>query len=870
MFNLYGADMKKFTMILFGVTLFFANAWAQESGVFTTTLIHKYDHGAKWWRIPAIETVEDTVVAVFDKRYGERTDLPNPISIVAMRSTDNGTTWSSPVFVAERGNGHTYGDASLVLDTVTNELFCMFVGEEGFFQSNTDNRAVIYYSKSKDAGKTWTAPTSINNQIFTGTRSEWKAAFAASGGALQLKSGRLMFVLCVRPNDDNGDGYVDNWTLYSDDHGTTWKVSNNRATESGNEAKVVELDENTLLMSIRNHAKGWRIFCKSYDGGVNWQSAYTNETLKDADCNGDILAHNYNGKRYLLHSLPNSASRREYVSVFVSDDDGETWNHHKQLVDGPAAYSSLTILPNGEVGCLIEEGHDGTHRTTHDPDSAFNIIFHRFSMDWLLQGMNQNAGGEEATGTLVLDGGSRYMRIPDHDDFDMPAIANNRYTISLRAKKASITDASERYMGKRANHGNGWELWGATDQHDFAVNTTPNYSLPGGKSSYFTYGNDWNHLCWVFDGPSKKSYYYINGNLTSTTSITNNANSTTSLANDLDVLVGCGYSFNSTSPDFYFDGEIDDLHFYKSALSETQVTTDMNAFDPTTAQALNLVAAYDFEQISGTTVPDISGNGHTATLVGYSVVNPDQPVEKYKTPDGSMHANSTTYVERIYTENAHIDINKTWSGKPNNVYQLVDQTVTAIQGKTFNLHLDAYEATTRTGQSSVYQDLRFDAAVIFTDWDSNGRFDKLTQIGLNPPTSNTVGNLNVLDINQSIAVPATAPLGETRIRVIYNNAWEHGFFGAPNANTQAIVEGMAYDIVVNVISDPSAIDKTPDNTLLYYCNGYVYTNLDGKIQLYDIAGNLVRQAQTAPVAAADLAGGIYIVRVNGETLKFVK
>ncbi len=247
--------MKKslrFLALVF-VAFFAANLWAQNSEVFTKTLITAGDYNSKWYRIPAIETAADgSLVAVFDKRYSKRDDLPFPISIVCMRSTDNGRTWSTPTFIAERSADHTYGDASLVLDKETGELFCMYVGDEGFFQSNTSNRAVIYYSKSTDNGVTWTAPTSINDQIYTGTRAGWKAAFAASGGALQLESGRLMFVLCVRPANDNGDGFVDNWTLYSDDHGATWQVSTNRATDQGNEAKVVELNTGEVLMSIRN------------------------------------------------------------------------------------------------------------------------------------------------------------------------------------------------------------------------------------------------------------------------------------------------------------------------------------------------------------------------------------------------------------------------------------------------------------------------------------------------------------------------------------------------------------------------------------------------------------------------------------------
>lgn len=44
---------------------------------------------------------------------------------------------------------------------------------------------------------------------------------------------------------------------------------------------------------------------------------------------------------------------------------------------GPAAYSCLTILPNGEIGCLYERGDKNAYET---------IAFARFTLDWLTTG----------------------------------------------------------------------------------------------------------------------------------------------------------------------------------------------------------------------------------------------------------------------------------------------------------------------------------------------------------------------------------------------------------------------------------------------------------------------------------------------------
>ena len=70
---------------------------------------------------------DNSLVAVVDKRGSSLGDLPNTISIMSRRSTDNGKNWSEPVVVAQGGNGKTYGDPAVVLDKKTGNLICMFV-----------------------------------------------------------------------------------------------------------------------------------------------------------------------------------------------------------------------------------------------------------------------------------------------------------------------------------------------------------------------------------------------------------------------------------------------------------------------------------------------------------------------------------------------------------------------------------------------------------------------------------------------------------------------------------------------------------------------------------------------------------------------
>ena len=45
------------------------------------------------------------------------------------------------------------------------------------------------------------------------------------------------------------------------------------------------------------------------------------------------------------------------MTVRVSYDQGKSWKLKKLLHEGPAAYSNLVVLPNGNLACLYEAGY---------------------------------------------------------------------------------------------------------------------------------------------------------------------------------------------------------------------------------------------------------------------------------------------------------------------------------------------------------------------------------------------------------------------------------------------------------------------------------------------------------------------------------
>lgn len=65
------------------------------------------------------------------------------------------------------------------------------------------------------------------------------------------------------------------------------------------------------------------------------------------------------------------------MTIKLSYDEGITWTKGKTIYEGGSAYSSLTILNNGEVGLFFEK------------DDHKENVFVKISLDWLADGKDK-------------------------------------------------------------------------------------------------------------------------------------------------------------------------------------------------------------------------------------------------------------------------------------------------------------------------------------------------------------------------------------------------------------------------------------------------------------------------------------------------
>ena len=354
--------------------ILWSTAFAAFCGDFRTVVFSPGDYGSKFYRIPALTVAADgSLIAVADKRLESNADLPGKIDVVCRRSTDGGRTWSNPITIAAHDSVGGYGDPAVITDSRTGHILVISTHGNGLWQKEPGHISV---SRSKDNGLTWLPAVDINPQILSSDSTAaapiyCQSAFASSGRAAQLDDGRIIFALVTRRP---GIREFPVYAVYSDDSGHTWQVSATPATLDGDEAKIVQLPDGTLMMSIRARGHKYRNFSFSDDRGLTWCEMKGNTTLPAATCNGEVIRFSLRGKDVLLHTLPSPDGKRNDITIHISEDRGATWRPMRVINPGPGAYSSMVQLPDGSLATLTEEAPDPSRPGT------YQIIFTRIEL----------------------------------------------------------------------------------------------------------------------------------------------------------------------------------------------------------------------------------------------------------------------------------------------------------------------------------------------------------------------------------------------------------------------------------------------------------------------------------------------------------
>ena len=376
-------------------------ACAQPS-IQTTTVFAEGSDSCHFYRIPAMALdARGNIVAAVDRRYESLADLgyrSTSIDISCKRSTDGGRSWSEQTFIA-RGDtsrvlGFGYGDASLTT-LPDGRILCLFAcgnGRKGFRRGLKHTTVCT----SDDGGISWSEPRLV---AFPDTL---HSAFVTSGKGIVDADGDILLAADVLPRD-YPDPMPVPWPIephlfYSKDGGESWTLQPEPLFSPADETKLVLLPDGRLLSSSRRWfygPRGLNTAVKGSDGIWHWEGERLADGLLANPCNGDIVAwrgrcafgrsrsggrsalrHSRSGG-LLLHSYIKEETSRRGLTLAVSADNGTSWKDVLTLQPGPAAYSTMVVFRNGDVGVLYEDGSRST-------DDGYDIVFSRIPRRLLL------------------------------------------------------------------------------------------------------------------------------------------------------------------------------------------------------------------------------------------------------------------------------------------------------------------------------------------------------------------------------------------------------------------------------------------------------------------------------------------------------
>ena len=278
-------------------------------------------------------------------------------------------------------------------------------------------------TRSDDDGATWSAPADLSAAI---KKPNWTWYATGPGHGIQLASGRLIIPCChtVAVNmkaDDPEYAHV----IYSDDGGKSWHLGG-EVGPGCDEPAVVELPDGRIYLNSRNPLPsevGHRAYAFSRDGGLTFSPRQVDAALIEptlwGGCQGSlVLRRRSNGegatpKRccssfggasedtpkqtalgggtggtapegdtcVLFANPATDANERKNMAVRVSGDDCRTWSAPRVLHAGPAAYSDITVLPDGTILCLYEGGDENPYQT---------LRLASFDLAWLFVALQRN------------------------------------------------------------------------------------------------------------------------------------------------------------------------------------------------------------------------------------------------------------------------------------------------------------------------------------------------------------------------------------------------------------------------------------------------------------------------------------------------
>ncbi len=282
---------------------------------------------------------------------GEQGEVPP--KAFARYSSDNGRTWSEPVFLFElpvaEGSFIT-DDMGVVVPDRQGNLHLFGLHSHEWSWEKFAGRCRPWHSMSADGGQTWTPLQYCD------------AGYNYSGlqSAFELSSGRLILTTWFASETIHG-----RWgtrLVISDDAGRTWRPAAEKILEedvSLDEAAGCQLTDGRLWLVFRPDPESYLYEAYSADGGDTWSEPQPTQFVSPS---APAAVLRLADDRILMvwnNSLkPKHVFNRLVLAAAISEDGGETWHGYREIarttgVPGPEGWVCYPWITQSSDGTVI-------------------------------------------------------------------------------------------------------------------------------------------------------------------------------------------------------------------------------------------------------------------------------------------------------------------------------------------------------------------------------------------------------------------------------------------------------------------------------------------------------------------------------------
>jgi len=296
--------------------------------------------------------------------------------MMSLHSRD-GIKWSEPTVEFELPGEAYY--ANRVVVSKSGTIYCVFhvwsTGDLGYRGRQLD----LWYTRKNPNGQ-WAKP----KKIFDGYVGSIRSFLELGNDRLILSFGKAVPERVAKPDAREVDyGWNEIVSLYTDDQGGTWKLSNSLKIEIDSdkttrygavEPDVVELGPGKLWMLIRTN-KGALYESFSEDSGSSWSDPHRSSFISSDSPPAFLRLRD--GRLVLFFNMnqrwdnPNSYAfgGREALHAAISSDNGESWKGFREVMnvfcqnrlggekgDRGTAYPSSTETEDGKIILVTGQG----------------------------------------------------------------------------------------------------------------------------------------------------------------------------------------------------------------------------------------------------------------------------------------------------------------------------------------------------------------------------------------------------------------------------------------------------------------------------------------------------------------------------------